>query len=143
LVLVGDGAERAALEQKARLLSCREQVIFPGFTDRPWEAYSGLDVFVLPSRDEALPLALLEAMACGCCPVAMAVGGVGEVLSNPRLGWLVPAADRTGFLTAMQAAVALPDPARAEMGGRARQHVVSKFNAQRQFAALADVIERN
>jgi glycosyltransferase involved in cell wall biosynthesis len=143
LVLVGDGAERPALEQKARSLPCRERVIFPGFTDRPWEAYCGLDVFVLPSRDEALPLALLEAMACGCCPVAMAVGGVGEVLNDSRLGWLVPSADRTGFLAAMQAAADLPNPDRAEMGNRARRHVVSNFNAQRQFAALADVIERN
>jgi glycosyltransferase involved in cell wall biosynthesis len=140
LVLVGQGPEREALEERARAAGLSGRVVFAGFAARPWEAYAGLDVFLLPSRDEAMPLALLEAMACACCPVAMAVGGVPEVLSKSELGWLVPAGDRDAFLAGMEAAVALDAEARARMGQAARAHVVQHFNARTQFAALADLI---
>jgi glycosyltransferase involved in cell wall biosynthesis len=141
LVLVGDGPERALLEQIARSARLGERLVFAGFTDRPWEAYCGLDVFLLPSRDEALPLALLEAMACGCCPIAMGVGGVGEVISDDRLGWLVPPGNAWRFLAAMEAALDMDARSRAVMGQTVRRHVVASFDAQRQYAALADVIE--
>jgi glycosyltransferase involved in cell wall biosynthesis len=142
LVLVGDGPDRKALEKRAEAACLGGRVIFPGFTDRPWEAYCGLDVFLLPSRDEALPLALLEAMAGGCCPVAMAVGGVGEVLSDPRLGWLIPPGDGPGFLAAMEAAASRTPADLGEMGRGARQHVATHFNARHQLGLLADVIEK-
>jgi glycosyltransferase involved in cell wall biosynthesis len=129
------------LEQAARAAGLGERVVFAGFSARPWEAYPGLDVFLLPTHDEALSLALLEAMSSGCCPVAMGVGGVPEVLSDPATGWLVPAADRARFVAAMEAALGLDDEERAALGRAARAHVVARFDAQRQYAALADVIE--
>jgi glycosyltransferase involved in cell wall biosynthesis len=51
------------------------------------------DIFVMPSRDEGMPLALLEAMACGMPIVASAVPGVVETLGNPPAGELVPPGD--------------------------------------------------
>ncbi len=141
LVLVGRGAEQTALEEAARKAGVADRVVFPGFCDRPWEAYAALDFFLLPSRDEALPLALLEAMAGGCCPIAMNVGGVGEILTDPALGWKVPAGNAAGFLAALEAAVRMSAQERQQMARAARQHVVAHFNARRQYAALADVIE--
>jgi glycosyltransferase involved in cell wall biosynthesis len=88
-----------------------------------------------------LPLALVEAMACRCCPIAGSVGGVPEVVVNDTLGWVVQPGDDGAFLAAMQAAAALDPAERAAMGARAREHVAQHFNAARQFAALADVIE--
>jgi glycosyltransferase involved in cell wall biosynthesis len=140
LVLVGDGTERMPLQEAARAAGLGERAVFAGFTDRPWEAYCGLDVFALPSREEALPLALLEAMACGCCPVAAGVGGVPEVLADPRTGWLVPPYDEEAFTAALHEAVLAGAARRAEVGRRARDHVMIQFEARRQYAALADWI---
>jgi glycosyltransferase involved in cell wall biosynthesis len=143
LVLVGDGPARQSLMEGARAAGLRDRVVFAGFSARPWEAYPGLDVFLLPTHDEALSLALIEAMACGCCSIAMGVGGVPEVLSDPQTGWLVPAQDRMRFLEAMDAAVRLDAGQRAAMGSAARAHVIERFDAARQYAALADLIEQN
>jgi glycosyltransferase involved in cell wall biosynthesis len=79
--------------------------------------------------EEALPLALLEAMACGCCAVAAGVGGVPEVLTDPRAGCLVPPGDDEAFTAALDEAA------------RAGARVVTQFDAGRQYAALADPIE--
>lgn len=141
LVLVGEGRERGSLQEAARAAGLKERVLFPGFSDRPWEVCAALDVFLLPSREEAMPLALLEAMASGCCPVAMAVGGVGEVISTPDLGWLVPAGNHNRFLAAMEAASQMSPPARAATSAAVRHHVVAHFDAQQQDEKLARLIE--
>jgi glycosyltransferase involved in cell wall biosynthesis len=142
LVLVGEGAERTRLQEQARAAGVGGEVHFPGFTAAPWEAYCGLDFFLMPSRDEALGLSLLEAMACGCCPIATAVGGIPEVVCDPTLGWLVPRGDTAGFEEAMGAAARMGAAERAGMAIRAREHVREHFDGRRQYAALADLIER-
>ena len=141
LVLVGDGPEKESLARASRDAGLAERVVFAGFTARPWEAYAGLDVFLLPSRDEALPLALLEAMACGCCPIAMAVGGVPEVIAGPATGWLVAPGDGAAFVEAMEAAVLMSAEARTALSRAARERVAADFDAGRQYAALADFVE--
>jgi glycosyltransferase involved in cell wall biosynthesis len=142
LVLVGDGPARESLQEAARALGVAERVVFAGFSARPWEAYPGLDCFLLPTHDEALSLSLIEAMACGCCSIAMGVGGVPEVLSDPRAGWLIPAEDRERFMAAMDAVVGLSAVERAAKGQAARALVSERFDAERQYAALADIIEQ-
>jgi glycosyltransferase involved in cell wall biosynthesis len=139
-VLVGDGAERERLQRAAHAAGLGPRMVFAGFTDRPCEAYCGLDVFALPSREEALPLALLEAMACGCPPVAMGVGGVPEVLDDRRTSWLVPPGDEEAFAAALAEAVNA-GVWREEVGRRARHHVERHFDAGRQYETLANLIE--
>jgi len=141
LVLAGEGPARSTLDALARSAGVADRVIFAGPTTAPQEIYAALDVFVMPSRSEGLPLALLEAMACGCAPIAMAVGGIPEVIGSPEIGWLVGAADRPAFLDAMSAAAALPLSGLAEIGDRARRHVAAHFDARTQFAEVARVIE--
>ncbi len=141
LVLVGEGSEERALKELADKIVPSGRVIFVPFCDRPWEPLSALNVFLMPSLNEGLPLALLEAMACRCCPIAMAVGGVPEVVSSPELGWLVPAGDVKAFANAMMAAAAQTPQERMLMGKRARAHIVENFNATVQFSRLVDVIE--
>jgi glycosyltransferase involved in cell wall biosynthesis len=141
LVLVGEGPEREALQRTAAASGFGDRVIFPGPTDRAWEAYCAFDLFLMPSRNEGLPMALLEAMACGCCPVATDVGGVREVISDPGVGWLVPAGDREKFVAAVGEAAALAPEGRAALGQRARARVVAQFDARTQLAALARFVE--
>lgn len=142
LVLIGEGPLREDLVRIAQDFGLRGRFHLLGYTDRPAEAYSALDIFVLPSLHEGLPFALLEAMACGCCPIATRVGGVPEVLTDGGLGWLVEPNDVPGLLAAMEAAVRTPIETRVEMVQRARELVLARFNAQIQYGMLVDLIEQ-
>jgi glycosyltransferase involved in cell wall biosynthesis len=141
LVLIGEGPDKQALEDRARRLAPRARIMFLPYCEHPWEPMSGIDVFVMPSVMEGLPLALLESMACGCCPIATAIGGIPEVVSSPELGWLVPAGDIEAFGAAMIDAASRTPGERTAMGKRAREFVRTGFNASVQFDLLVDQIE--
>ncbi|UCF67345.1 MAG: GT4 family glycosyltransferase PelF [Acidobacteriota bacterium] len=93
LRVVGEGPERVALEALAHELGLDDRVEFLGFRDDVIELLSQLDLFLLPSLTEGIPLALLEAMASGLPVVATKVGGVPEVIEAGLSGVLVPADD--------------------------------------------------
>ncbi len=88
LVLVGEGVLREALVERVRELNLGEQCrIEPATQDVPrW--LGRMDIFVLPSKSEALSNALMEAMAAGCAPVASRVGGNPELVDGERTGLL-------------------------------------------------------
>jgi glycosyltransferase involved in cell wall biosynthesis len=140
-VLLGTGPMRETLERIVQDNGLQKRVTLLGFTDRPWEAYSAIDIFVMSSSYEGLPLGLLEAMACGCCPIAMAARGIPEVLTDAKFGWLIKHGDHSAFLAAMKAAVQTSPEARREMGRKAREHIVNNFNSQVQIPALVKLIE--
>ena len=78
LLLVGDGPERANLERQVAIANLQGKVTFAGFATDISKYYNAFDVIVIPSRSEALPLVLIEAMASGCLPsqrVLVARGG--------------------------------------------------------------------
>jgi len=79
-VVIGDGAMRESLQRRARELGVSRWFSFTGFRADASALIKGMDIFVLPSLRENLPVALLEAMACGVSVVATDVGGVREVL---------------------------------------------------------------
>ncbi len=84
LAIVGDGPERCNLERQAAELHIERSVRFEGQLGpaRIRAILQRARVFVLPSRSEAMPLALLEAMACGVPSVATRVGGVPEIFED-------------------------------------------------------------
>lgn len=94
LALVGAGPERGALLERAADLGLADDPRFAFFDFRPPSApyLRAIDVFVLPSAWEALPIGILEAMACGVPQVATDVGGTGEAVT-PETGLLVPSRD--------------------------------------------------
>jgi len=93
LVLVGDGPERDSLTRLSSELSLAESVIFAGYRSDVRAFYSLADLLVLPSHSEGSPNVVLEAMAAGVPVVAMAVGGVPEILIHEQNGLLVPPGD--------------------------------------------------
>ena len=126
LIVLGDGRERQNLVSLAHRLRIVEHVDFPGFVENPYAFLSKANLFVLSSRNEALPTVLIEAMACGCpvvstdCPF-----GPREILEEGRLGALVPVGDAEALADAMARTLDEP-PQRTELRERA-----SFFNDQR------------
>jgi glycosyltransferase involved in cell wall biosynthesis len=93
LLIVGDGPAKNQLQELAKKLGINSSVIFTGHRDDVLNLVSCLDVFVLPSLSEGIPMALLEAMAVGVPVVASNVGGIPEVLEDGKTGILIPARD--------------------------------------------------
>ncbi len=82
LVLVGDGEQREKLQQQARQLS---NIEFRGWVDDPWTELCQADCFVLPSRYEGFPVALLEAMQCGLGCITTNCTGALDELDSQRI----------------------------------------------------------
>jgi glycosyltransferase involved in cell wall biosynthesis len=142
LVLVGEGDERARLTSRVESLGLQKRVLLPGFARQPREAYQGLDVFMIPSRYEGLPFALVEAMASGCEIVGTAVGGVPEAVSSPELGTLVEPLNVAQLEDAMTQALMRSSSERARRSQAARSHVAQHFNLTSHCLELVSLLER-
>ena len=88
-VVVGEGPEEAALRRLATDLGIEDRVIFTGGRRDVYDLIAAMDVFVLPSLAEGMPMVLLEAMTLGTPVVATAVGGVPELIEHNVNGVLV------------------------------------------------------
>jgi glycosyltransferase involved in cell wall biosynthesis len=91
LMILGDGPQREELQDLAAELGLQERVRLLGYVENPLKYFARADVFVLSSHVEGLPNVLVEAMMCGCTPVATdCPTGPREVLADGKYGYLVP-----------------------------------------------------
>jgi glycosyltransferase involved in cell wall biosynthesis len=143
-LLVGDGPLRADLERHATERGVRDRVHFAGYHQDIPAWLAAMDVFVLPSLSEALPLSILEAMAAGLPVVATAVGGIPEVVEDGVNGRLIPVKDARALATAV--VDVLSNPALAEqlgLAGRTRAKLYSDTVLMERLLALyAEVLAR-
>ncbi|KPK11555.1 MAG: hypothetical protein AMJ68_05450 [Acidithiobacillales bacterium SG8_45] len=117
LWIVGDGPERAALEQTADSLGIKDRVKFWGQMgyDKLPDLYAAADVFVLPSRripgigQEGQGTVILEAMAAGCCVIGGDSGGIGMLIENSKTGVLVIHDDPQVLADAIEHLISDPD----------------------------------
>jgi glycosyltransferase involved in cell wall biosynthesis len=98
-LVVGEGPLHRKLVQQAEALGIESRVTFLTFQDDLHSAMSVLDIFVLPSLMEGMPIVLYNAMSIGVPVVATDVGGVGEVLSHEVTALLVQPGDLDGLCT--------------------------------------------
>lgn len=102
LVILGEGSDRARLQQIACELSIEAQLDLPGFDPNPFRYMRRASVFVLSSRYEGLPNALIQAMACGCPVVSTnCPSGPDEILDGGKYGALVPVDDAEAMAQAI------------------------------------------
>jgi glycosyltransferase involved in cell wall biosynthesis len=88
LLIVGSGPVEGALKQQVRELDITPYCHFEPSKSNVAEWMRSIDVFVMSSESESFPNALLEAMACGCCSIGSAVGGVPELIHHEESGLL-------------------------------------------------------
>ena len=92
-VLVGNGPRQEEIHREAVRLGVDDAVVFAGFREDRLRVARTFDVFALSSVHEGLPLALLEAMALGCPPVATRVGGISAIIDDAVNGFVVAPRD--------------------------------------------------
>ncbi|NNF27487.1 MAG: glycosyltransferase [Gemmatimonadetes bacterium] len=101
LLLLGDGPQRPALEDRAGALGIKERIRFLGYRDNVLEGLWASDIVVVPSRMEGLSLAALEAMATGLPVVATRVGGLPEIVEDGTNGFLAAPEDPSDLARAI------------------------------------------
>lgn len=135
LVVVGDGPQRAELEGLARRLGVQGCVHFLGLRRDVPHLLPLFDVLVLPSRNEGMGRAAVEAQAAGIPVVASRVGGIPDVVADGETGLLVAPEDPEALARALATLVA--DPVRrTRMGKAAREWVKEHLTAEAMVASL-------
>ncbi len=138
VLIVGDGRQRTALEQQARELGVAPVVHFLGIRRDLALLYRAMDVFVLPSLWEGLPLVLLKAMAAGLPVIASQVSGVEDVLQDGVNGCLVPPGEPAALVQAVLALQAQPEL--RSLWSRAAQKTIAKeYSLEAMLKKLEDL----
>ncbi len=137
LVMIGDGPDRSAAEEEARMLGVEGSVSFLGKLDQIAPLLAAADLFILPSQTESFGLSALEALASGVPVIGTNSGGLPEVIRDGETGVLCGVGDVAGMAAA--ALSMLQDPARWEAMSRlaaadarqrfSRDAVVEKYEA--------------
>ena len=129
-VIIGGGPLQKSLEELSGGLGIAAHVKFLGERQDVQSLLGLLDVFVMPSLHEGIPMALLEAMRAGCPIIASAVGGIPEVIRDGKEGMLVPSKDPESLAQAIGAMYAsASDRVRFRRAGMER--VATEFGIER------------
>jgi glycosyltransferase involved in cell wall biosynthesis len=136
LAIAGAGREEQALRELSRSLGLKESVRFRGYVPSPAKYYSGASLFVLPSRQEGIPNALLEAAAGGLPIVATpASAGLVELLHDKPGVWLARETSANALAEALSAALPLP------LGQRFHHRWVEPFRLEKAIPGYVQLID--
>jgi glycosyltransferase involved in cell wall biosynthesis len=135
LLIVGDGPLRASLVHQVDLRGLRSRVRFLGERDDVPAILASSDMFVLPSRSEACPNSVLEAMAAGLPTIACRVGGLPELIEHGETGILVDPDAPEALAAAILGLIDRPALA-ARLGQAARKTTERRFSFDRMVASF-------
>ena len=141
LLMVGDGPERARVEQRCRQCGTCGEITFIGNLPLVEEVLVGADLFLLPSETESFGLAALEALSCEVPVVASRAGGLPEVVRDGENGFLLPVGDVDGMARAALSLLADPDRHRA-FAQAARRWAVESFDQTAVVGRYREIYER-
>ncbi len=134
-LIVGSGALLDDLKALAAAHGLADSVRFVGLRHDVVDCLAAMDVFVLPSLNEGMGRALVEAMAAGRPVVASRVGGVPTLIEHRRNGLLVPPGDAEALAAALDELISKPDWART-LGAAARAGIGERFSADDMVKAV-------
>jgi L-malate glycosyltransferase len=139
-LLVGDGPEMPMVQETVRALGLSERIRLPGFRADGRRCIGLMDLYLMTSQFEGLPIALLEAMTLGKPVVSTAVGGIPEVITDGQEGLLAP----VGAITQLaQLVITLLGDAtqRQLMGERGASKVEATYHIKQRVHAIEEVYE--
>jgi glycosyltransferase involved in cell wall biosynthesis len=140
LTILGEGAQRSALEVQIAQLRLSGRVSLPGAVNPPFGILWQADLFVCSSRYEGFGMALAEAMACSLPVVSFACpSGPQDIVRHEIDGLLVPAEDVDGLAVAMRRLMA--DSALRKQFAQRAPEVVARFSYDRVMGQWGDFIE--
>jgi N-acetyl-alpha-D-glucosaminyl L-malate synthase BshA len=126
LLLIGDGPERDNASQLARTLKVQDDIFFLGKQERIEKFFACSDLMLFPSQYESFGLAALEAMAAENVVIASRGGGLPELIEHGVDGFLADVGD-VETMAALAVEILRDDTRRKEMGKRARQKTIDKY----------------
>jgi glycosyltransferase involved in cell wall biosynthesis len=140
---VGDGPDRASLEQSVKEKGLEKNIVFEGAVnqDNIRELYSRADAFVLASFAEGIPVVLMEAMAMEIPCITTRIAGIPELIRDGADGLLVPASDVEALKNAI-ASLMNDSSLRLKLGRAGRQRVIEKYNLKPNADRLAEIFRR-
>ncbi len=136
--IVGDGPRRAELEALVRDRALQSRVLFLGHREDVATLLGEADAFVLPSRSEAFPNGVIEAMAAGLPVIASRVGGLLDLIEHGRNGLLVEPGDPEALAGALRQ-LFTDRAAAAQLGEQARAQVRQRYSFDRMVASFEDL----
>lgn len=142
-LVIGEGELRASLEAAIRVNNLEQRMILAGYQSREivLSALKASDLFVMPSRQEGTPIALLEAAAIGVPILATSCGGIPEVVSDGKQALLVPPGNPILLAEALLRLSRDPD-LRLELSQNAKSHVRERFGLDAQVQATLGAYHR-
>ena len=133
--LIGDGPERDSLIARAQAHGVAHAFTFAGHCANVPARLADADIFVLPSRSESFPNAVLEAMASGLPIVASGVGGILELIEDGSTGWLVPPGEDESLSSRVMHLMG--DAAEgARLGAAGRAEAFARYSFERMVAGF-------
>jgi glycosyltransferase involved in cell wall biosynthesis len=140
LTIVGAGPSGEFLTRLAADVGVAGRVDFTGAVSEPWGHLAAADIFVAPSRSEALGMAIIEAMAAGLPVIASRVGGIPELVRDTETGYLVTVGDHDALADRLRHLLTSSDARRAM--GAAGARVVADMTMERAVDRYVDLYAR-
>lgn len=133
IIIVGDGEKRKSLESYSKKLKVDEFIFFSGFQNNLEEWYSKFHIFVNPSSEECLSMALIDAGMAGIPAIAFDVGGNKEIILSGKTGFIVTSKEELFSITGN---LLNDDKLRDRMGAKASKFCADRFSPHSHFESL-------
>jgi L-malate glycosyltransferase len=140
LLVAGEGSLRAPLERQAREAGLGSAILFAGFVRDVESVYAAGDLFIFPSLEEGAGSSLLRAMAFGLPVLALARGGVAEIIEDGRNGILVQEASAQALAWAAAGILGEPE-LRQQLAEAARETVIARYSVDRMVEDSVRIFE--
>ncbi len=137
-IIVGDGVLRESIHRKAAALQTSSYVTFAGLQTDMKPYLEAMDMYMMTSEFEGLPVGLLEAMSMGCVPACTSAGGIGEIITDGENGAIVPV-DQPHKLYDKICELILQPEKMDSMKAAARLTVVSQFDIDTMVRSIEDI----
>ena len=139
-IIVGDGVLKKKVHEKAQSLKMEKFLHFAGLQSETRPYLRVMDIFMMTSAFEGLPIALLEAMSMGCTPACTAAGGIPELVEDSQNGILVPVEEPMLLVSRLAEYFRKPEALKV-LGKSARETVITSFSMQKMVNEIENIYD--